>query len=176
MQAKVIFSKKVGLPGYSSAGATCELCWDTRGNDEGLYDQLLAAYSQAERAVMEQLAHHLGDAREEPAPWAEEDEPAEQAPLPVRVNRLPTPAAAAATKPRARTPNPKTAGAGTLPTKAAHLFPWARKQEEAGYPGALKLLTAYGKENGLGWKMSEWPDDEAAPAAKFVLHELARRN
>ncbi len=165
MLARVTYARKVGLPAYSSVGATCELSWETSDPGTSLCDQIEAAYGQCERAVADQLARALGDGE----PW--DPKPLEQ-PEPADVLG-PKPLTPHVPPPVRKLPG-RDAPDLTTPRTARSLFPWAKKLEDSGYPGAVKLLGRYGREHDLGWKTGEWDDEDAAPAAAFVMKTLSK--
>src|SRR5689334_16159378 len=62
MKLSVGVSRKLGLPGYSSVGATCSLEIELdstilRGDPKRFQDEIRTAYAVCERAVVEELAH-----------------------------------------------------------------------------------------------------------------------
>ena len=163
MRLTIEITKKVGLPNYGSTSATIGIALDVADAiaDEG--DDLavkLEQLQQLARALVEadlgeQLAAHPADRPTIARPTADRHqvEPATDAdgwpePVPVRPGTVRDP--------------------GFDPQGGKQLYTWSKKQEEAGIPGVLKRLMAFGKGEGYPARIVECDGVQTHAALKAI--------
>jgi hypothetical protein len=161
MKITANFSRKVGLPGYSSVGAHCTIETDTKSTDPETVAALIrAAYELATRAVDDQLVAYQGEQAR--GDLAEEGEP-EPEPEPAR-NRSYS----------QRLDDRKRAGGDgnydpDRPRNGRQLLAMLRRLEEAGADCSMNDLTRYAKLHDLPSRITEWEEEDARAGATYLL-------
>jgi hypothetical protein len=189
MRITISVNQKVGQPNYGSAGACCEIALDlaeasVSDHPESLVSEIRRAYALAQQAVFEQLERQAAnnapadpppprpDRRGYPSQGRPESEPDRDPDYrePNQPRRQPDP-------PR-RQPEPRqdypdrqeqrrgadSGGHNGLPRTGRELYPWAKKQEEAGCRGLVRALKDLGGRMGYPEMLKDWNHEETREA------------
>ena len=194
--------KKLGMPNYSSVGASCELVLELDNvvveNPADFLAQMRVAYSQVRKAVDEELDRQRPE-QPEPEPDREngrrepdrEREPAHAGnghgsgdgrPR-ERYNRWgnqqPTeraPYRAPRSEPRGRDDRGRSQGPrdGSMPRTGKQLIKWTKDKDET-HPngnGLWQAMIRWAKDEGWDTRVSDWSFDQVKDAQDFVFHYL----
>ena len=187
MKISVSFDRKVGLPGYSSVGASCRIEWDADPAAEPIAAQIRAIQDQCERVVAEQLARFGADGGAAPPPPSapvQPSKPTSDPPASPAAEQLAAvKAKAAALKrsgPTGRGPSrwhPKSGcttreGLPTPPNCAAHVYPWLRAWEELGLPDMVRRASSWAKAHGYPWRTQDWPAEAVAEFVELIKEDM----
>ena len=179
MKVSIAVNQKVGMPNYGSAGASCEITLDlaehtVSEHPEALVTEIRRAYALAQDAVAEQLAHQTA-AAPEPAQKHEPEPPRREPDYDRRPSQARQPSEREPDRPRRNAPDgrpyqfpPKSDGP---PNDGRQLFPWAKKQEEAGCQGLIKAIEDMGAQYGYPRKFADYNHEETR-AAVALWREL----
>lgn len=171
MKIVIGVNRKVGMPNYSSDGASCEITLDlseqsVSANPASLVDEIRRAYSLAEQAVSEQLDRHA-------APGVEQ--PPARAGLPSQARPPSTPQVDRQTPAGQYDPQVGPDGSARwktdgFPRSGRELVPWAKKREESGQcPNLWKRLIGFGVASNFPSRVVEWSREEVSAAVHAVL-------
>jgi hypothetical protein len=182
MRLTVEIAHKIGLPNYGSSSSTVGIALDVPEdladalgkNPARLRNQLAALQALARGLVEHDLALIAANAQaaadENPQPTVTRParptvEPTTETdddgrPQPVRLK--PTPGRFEDQPQNGR------------PRNGKQLYPWAKKQEEAGVAGLVKRLAAYGKGEGFPDRMVDWSQEQTREVLNAIM--TAARN
>jgi hypothetical protein len=179
MRLNVEIGHKIGLPNYGSSTSTVGITLDVPedladalANDpKKLRAQLVALQALARGLVEHDLALIDSNARDAAAENPQPTVSSRPAPRPAR--RF-TPETDEDGWPAPVGQRPTTSqDPGFDPQSGRQLYPWAKKQEEAGIPGVLKRLTAFGKGEGYPARMVEWNGEQTHAALRSIRQPKA---
>jgi hypothetical protein len=166
MKITVSVCRKIGMPNYSSEGATCSI--ETECDDAQALATARLAYATAEQLVSEQLNHHK----------VEQPQPQPAAAAAVAPARPP----AAEEPPGRRNGNGKGSpnsqrqyGQGPhngRPHCGRELYPWSKRLEESGEcPKLSRRLSQYGDAEGFPKRMIDWSREQVNEAISEVVEK-----
>jgi hypothetical protein len=159
MKVHASFSRKIGLPNYSSVGAECSVEIDTETSDPAaVVKQIRLAYAIAADAVQEQLQAALDAAPAAPAAPAQTDRPTADRPTADRRRPEPEPE-----------PEPEPSEDREPPRDGRQLLGWLTYFDRVDGRKWLPELTRWGKEQGFTWRVTEWTEDEVSEAVEWFL-------
>lgn len=179
MKIRASYGRKLGLPGYSSVSASCEIESDTKATDpDRVAEVIRAAYLLAQASVDEQLSVYLGAFPIAPTEQAgpDRDRAARPEPENGRADRQ--------QKPERREYRDGPEGSrkdhnGNFrpgqhgydpdePSDPRQLLAMIRRWDKEDSAEYLPALTGWAKRQGYGWRVIQWERAEVEAAVEFL--------